>query len=120
LCDRILLIAKGRKILDGTLAEARRTIPRRVQIETVDDIAPIRELGEVLSVSRLTANGAGEAEGAPPRWELKIRESADPQSILQTCFARGIRLRSFNQSEPTLHDVFVHLVGPEAKEAGFR
>ena len=120
LCDRILLIAKGRKILDGTLAEARRTIPRRVQIETGDDIAPIRELSEVLSISRLEANGAAGSEGAPSRWDLKIRESADPQSILQTCFAKGIRLRSFNQSEPTLHDVFVHLVGPEAKEASFR
>ena len=120
LCDRILLIAKGRKILDGTLAEARRTIPRRVQIETGDDIAPIRELSEVLSISRLEANGAAGSEKAPSRWELKIRENADPQSILQTCFAKGIRLHSFNQSEPTLHDVFVHLVGPEAKEASFR
>jgi len=120
LCDRILLIAKGRKILDGTLAEARRTIPRRVQIETGDDIAPIRELSEVLSISRLETNGAADREAAPARWELKIRENADPQSILQTCFAKGIRLRSFIQLEPTLHDVFVHLVGPEAKEAGFR
>src|SRR6267378_6851483 len=63
LCDRILLIAKGRKILDGTLAEARRTIPRRVQIETGDDIGPIRELSEVLSMSRLETNGALEREG---------------------------------------------------------
>ena len=91
-----------------------------MQIETGDDIAPIRELSEVLSISRLEANGAAGSEGAPSRWDLKIRESADPQSILQTCFAKGIRLRSFNQSEPTLHDVFVHLVGPEAKEASFR
>ena len=120
LCDRILLIAKGRKILDGTLAAARRTIPRRVQIETGDDIAPIRELHEVLSISRLETKSAAEDGGASSRWELKISESADPQSILQTCFARGIRLRSFNHSEPTLHDVFVHLVGPEAKEASFR
>jgi ABC-2 type transport system ATP-binding protein len=93
LCDRILLMAKGRKIFDGTLAEARRTIPRRVRIETEDDIAPLRDLSEVVS---------------------------DPQAILQTCFARGIRLHSFNQSDPTLHEVFMRLVGPEAKEATFR
>src|SRR3989442_7970145 len=119
LCDRILLIAKGRKILDGTIAEARRTIPRRVQIETEDDIGPIRELSEVLFVSRLEANDAAGRDGASSRWELQIRESADPQGILQACFEKGIRLRSFNQSDPSLHDVFVHLVGPEAKEAGF-
>src|SRR4029077_17233696 len=34
LCEKILLIAKGRKLFDGTLAEAKRTLPRRVRIET--------------------------------------------------------------------------------------
>ena len=31
ICDRILLIAKGRKIFDGTIHEARLTIPNRVR-----------------------------------------------------------------------------------------
>jgi ABC-2 type transport system ATP-binding protein len=44
LCDRILLLAKGRKIFDGTIGEAKETIPRRVRIETEDDIAALREL----------------------------------------------------------------------------
>src|SRR5439155_9128300 len=34
LCDRILLIAKGRKIFDGAITEAKALIPRRVRIET--------------------------------------------------------------------------------------
>lgn len=114
LCDRILLIAKGKKIFDGTLAEARKTIPRRVRIETSDDIAPLRGMSEFISVSALES-GSGST-----KWELQIRENADPQSILQLCFERGIRLRSFNQSDPTLHEVFMQLVGPEAKEASFR
>ena len=132
LCDRILLMAKGRKIFDGTVAEAKQTIPRRVLIETGDDIAPLRELREVVSIRRLEpVNGPATlpppllpvgGSGEPPaaRWELELREQADPQAVLQTCFARGIRLRSFNQSDPTLHEVFVRLVGPDAKEAGFR
>jgi ABC-type uncharacterized transport system ATPase subunit len=49
-----------------------------------------------------------------------LGRAADPQIILQRCFEKQIRLRSFNQSEPTLHEVFVRLVGPEAKEASFR
>lgn len=116
LCDRILLLAKGRKIFDGTLSEAKQTIPRRVRIETDDDIAPLRELPAVLAARTFEAgNGAPDSH-----WELELRDHADPQAILQTCFARGIRLRSFNQSEPTLHEVFMRLVGPEAKEASFR
>jgi ABC-2 type transport system ATP-binding protein len=168
LCDRILLIAKGKMIFDGTISQAKETIPRRVKLETEDDVGPLRELPEVRSARMLeTTNGhAGmrpamptfgssaaaiqEANGTPntsgradegvraatevptlglsggtpqnaaAHWELELADHADPQAILQTCFARGIRLRSFNQSEPTLHEVFMRLVGPEAKEASFR
>ena len=131
LCDRILLLAKGRKIFDGTVTEAKETIPRRVRIETSDDIAPLRELREVVSITGNAAftrqpefgDHALPPEGGVPTvtlWELELREHAEPQTILQACFARGIRLQSFNQSAPTLHEVFMRLVGPEAKEAAFR
>ncbi len=116
LCDRIILIARGRKLFDGTLAEAKRTLPRRVRIETENDVAPLRELSGVTSVLR----GDAAKTSGPLDWELQIRENADPQAILEFCFDRGIRLHSFNQSDPSLHDVFVRLVGPEAKEASFR
>jgi ABC-2 type transport system ATP-binding protein len=120
LCDRIVLIAKGKKIFDGAIAEAKRVIPRRVRIETEDDIKPLRELPEVVSVCPAgMPNGVAPASGLI-QWELQIREHADPQAILQACFAQRIRLHSFNQSDPTLHEVFMQLVGPEAKEAGFR
>jgi ABC-type uncharacterized transport system ATPase subunit len=56
-------------------------------------------------------------EGA---WELQLHDGADPQAILEACFTRQIRLRSFSAEEPTLHDVFVKLVGPDATEARFR
>src|SRR2546429_3493365 len=50
LCDRILLLAKGKKIFDGTIAEAKGMFPRRVRIETPDDINPLRALKQVLSI----------------------------------------------------------------------
>lgn len=118
LCDRILLIAQGKKIFDGTIPEARALLPRRVQLETEDDLAPLRTLPDVMSLKQMPATN-GHANGAP-HWELELGRSADPQLILQRCFEKQIRLRSFNQSDPTLHEVFVRLVGPEAKEASFR
>ena len=124
LCSRLLLIAKGQKIFDGTLEEARRTIPRRVRLETDDDVNPLREMPEVLAMTPKwegVARAAGAAGAAPPtQWELQLRDQTDPQVILQACFAKGIRLRLFNHSDPTLHEVFVELVGPEAKQATLR
>ena len=119
LCDRVILMAKGKKIFDGSIPEAKRVLPRRVRIETEDDVAPVRGSADVLSINTVEKNGGAHKNGSA-QWELELRENADPQAILQLCFDHKIRLRSFNQSDPTLHDVFVRLVGPEAKEASFR
>ncbi len=118
ICDRILLMAQGRKVFDGTIAEAKRTLPRRVRIETRDSVRQLEELDDVEEVEALVGDEA--EEDAPSRWELRIAEKADPQTILQECFERGIRLRSFELADPSLHEVFVRLVGSEAKEASFR
>ena len=154
LCDRVILMAKGKKIFDGTIPEAKRVLPRRVRIETEDDLAPLSGFSDVVSIRRIglengRAPSIAPSTGASPpppleerrpstaspitnyqspityhngsaQWELELRENADPQAILQLCFEHKIRLRTFTQSEPTLHDVFVRLVGPEAKEASFR
>ncbi len=116
LCDRILLLAKGRKIFDGTLEQAKQLLPRRVRIATGDPITPLQQLPEVVSVRPLEPLH-GDGAGA---WELELDEQADPQTVLRACFDQHIRLQGFNQSDPTLHEVFVRLVGQEAKEAGFR
>ncbi len=116
LCDRILLIAKGRKIFDGDVEEARNLIPRRVILECSADIAPLEELDEVTGVNGL---GDGETADSPVRtWEVRIRDSADPQIILRKCFESGIALSRFDYTRPSLHDVFVHLVGDSAGDDG--
>ncbi len=114
LCTRIVIIAKGRKLFDGDLADARRTLPRRVSVGTVDDPTPLRQVSGVLSLKK--APGNLPQDGLAQTWDLEVHERADPQAILQACFTYGVRLSSFQCSEPTLHDVFVHLVGAEAKE----
>ena len=36
---------------------------------------------------------------------------ASPADLLQHCSANGFVLRSFDLQRPSLHDVFLHLVG---------
>ena len=110
LCDRLVVIAKGRALFDGTVSEARRLVPRRVQLETADDPASLRTLP---GVAALKEQGGG-------RWEIELRDGADPQAVLQACFEHPVRLRSFNAAEPALHEVFMKLVGDQAREAAFR
>ncbi len=122
LCDRMLLVAKGRKIFDGTIAEARAIIPRRVILECQGDIAPILQMDGILgAVEKNIEHGHTEPLTTGTRhWELQIQEQANPQLILQRCFESGIPLTRFDYTQPSLHDVFVHLVGSDAKEHHFR
>ncbi|MDA1372170.1 MAG: ATP-binding cassette domain-containing protein [Proteobacteria bacterium] len=111
LCDHILLIAKGRKIFDGTITEARATIPRRVILECNHEIESLRLLPGINSIE---AMHSAQEQGESSSWILQISEELNPQNLLRTCFERGIALNRFEFTEPSLHDVFVHLVESDA------
>ncbi len=102
LCDRLIVLAKGRKLFEGTLDEARSLIPRRARIGADADLA---FLAEVPGVLRATPPGGGEAN-----WTLALREGADGRALLAACFERAVPLSHFDIAPPSLHDVFVSLV----------
>jgi len=115
LCDRLVLIARGEKVLDGTVDEARAIIPRRVTLETDHDIRHFELLPGVLAVyprSDITTHATS--------WDIHLDEHTDPQMLLRQCFDDGIGLNRFDYTYASLHDVFVHLVGSDAAEQSFR
>jgi len=103
LCDRLLLIARGRQLFEGTQEEARRTLPRRLTLMTRDHP---RGLPGVIAAQP----GTGFDDWT--EWELTLAAGADPGDVLEACCERGVRLRRFDLHRPSLHDVFVHLVEP--------
>lgn len=119
LCERLLLITQGCKVFDGTVDEARAIIPRRVVLESRDDISPISDMEGILSVNEQPI-AAGDRLPGTRQWELYVQEHTDPQVILQRCFESGVSLSRFDYTQASLHDVFVHLVGQEAREHNFR
>jgi len=120
LCDRLLLIARGQKVFDGSLADSKKTMPRRVRLETEDDGDALSHLDGVTATRPSDDSGARIESQVGPHWELELVDRLDPQTILEACFSKHIRLRRFDHSDPSLHEVFVHLVGPEAREASYR
>ena len=118
LCNHLLLIAKGRKIFDGTVSEAKATIPRRVMLESTSDVSSLQSIPGVMAITRDEKLNA--SDSAKQQWQLQISEKLDPQDILRSCFEKNIVLSRFEFTEPSLHDVFVHLVGDDAKVHAFR
>ncbi len=112
LCDHILLITRGEKIFDGTVKEAKALMPRRVIVETSAQLISLQALPEVVALQADQAN--------PALWTIEISEQMNPQEILRHCFENNILLTRFEFSEPSLHEVFVHLVGDQAREHALR
>lgn len=100
LCDFIVLINRGRVVVDGTLEEIRAGHEARtVSIDIEGDGAFVRTLPMVVSVK---------PDGR--RMDVTLRESDDSQNLLRILVERSV-VRAFEVKQPSLHEIFVRLVG---------
>ncbi len=100
LCDSVMLIHQGRKVLDGRLAEILgRGEPRKVIVQVREETADPLGLGSVEAATR---------EGLD--WEVTIAEGAKPRDLLAELIERYDVLR-FEVKRPRLNEVFLTLVG---------
>lgn len=106
LCERLLLLRRGHKRFEGTVEEARAQLPA-----TIDVVAPEGIVG-VPGVAR--AQGGRAMGGAFREWTLDLAPGVSASEVLERCTAQAMPLRRFEERRATLHDVFVHLVGPDA------
>lgn len=105
LCDQVVLMARGRKAFDGTVAEARATSRRFIELE--GEIAPdaVAGLPGVTGVEIVSdQDGVRVLKGA-------LASGARGQETLKTAFLTGLDVRRFELKEPTLHDAFIDLTG---------
>lgn len=109
LCERILLLRKGRKRFEGTIDEARAQLPGRVAA-----IAPpaITAMAGVAAAEQVADLGEGWHE-----WSLVLGEGVAAGDLLEACTAQGLPLRRFEEHRASLHDVFVALVGGDPAAA---
>lgn len=105
LCDRLLLLKKGRKRFEGTLIEARAQLPAKLTAVAKDDLSklPGVDHGEIMKA----------LETQWHEWSLSLEPGVDPGHVLEHCTSQGVRLRSWDHNQASLHDVFVQLVGEE-------
>ncbi len=106
LCDRVALINRGEKVLDGSVAEVKARHGKNTVVLAYDGDGAF--LGSLPGVARVTDFGQ--------YVEVRLRDGADPQPLLQEAAAR-LRLRRFEIVEPSLHDIFVETVKGHEKEA---
>ena len=101
--DAICMIFRGRKVLDGTLAE--------IQAEYGEDTVRLKVEG-----GRAALQGLPGIEKVRDFGQLQeVRVSGDPQELLQRLVGR-FRVERFEIAKPSLHDIFIRIAGPEAAD----
>jgi len=107
LCDHVVLLARGRKVFDGSVAQARGHAPRALVLEGALSEADVAGLPGVASVMMATA------EDGHPHYTAALAKGAAGQDALKAAFARNLDVSRFELKEPTLHDAFITLTGGE-------
>ncbi len=104
MCDYILMIYKGKKVLDGTLdaiQDQYGTDTVRVQVEPAN-------------VSLMGLPGVVKVADFGRLQEFRMERGADTQQLLAALMARG-KVRHFEVTRPSLHDIFVRIANPRAE-----
>jgi ABC-2 type transport system ATP-binding protein len=110
ICDHVCIIARGRKVLDGGLAEVKQVHGGTHVAVAFEDSAAAA--GAMAAVGDLVAA----ADDSGVFAELKLKEGVDPQIVLQRLMGTGARLRRFERIEPSLNRIFLDKAGPAAAE----
>jgi len=105
LCDYILMIFRGRKVLDGTLAS--------IQDQYGDDTIRVTAAGGIAAAEHLA--GVEQIRDLGQVQELRLSRGADAQEVLRALVAQT-RVTSFSLTKPSLHDIFLRIAGPAAEE----
>jgi ABC-2 type transport system ATP-binding protein len=111
ICDHVCIIARGRKVLDGGLAEVKRVHGgTHVAVAFEDTAASAEAMGAV-------ADLVAAADDSGVFAELKLKEGVDPQLVLERLMRTGVRIRRFERIEPSLNRIFLDTAGPDAVSA---
>ena len=98
LCDRVLMIHKGKEVLHDNLAEIKEKYTKhsvRVRVEG--------ELGELPGVT--------EYKEGRDSVELILKPDTSPQSILDHLRKQGKTIKHFEVASPSLNEIFLDIAG---------
>lgn len=103
LCDRLAIIAGGKRRFEGTVSDARALLPMRaLYTPTRDDPG-------------VAAHLPADAEHIGTGWRFIVPEDG-VERVLSTLITAGYGISGLSIERPSLHDVFVKVVGRAALE----
>jgi ABC-2 type transport system ATP-binding protein len=113
MCDSVCIIARGEKVLDGTVSGVKKQAgARNVALSIVggmqNGVAGILQDRNV--VRKMDDNTS--------YVELELAPNADPQALLRRLIDAGANIERFELVQPSLHQIFLQRVGATGVETG--
>jgi ABC-2 type transport system ATP-binding protein len=100
ICDHIVLVNKGQKILDGTVSAVKQTFKENLFSVGFDQMP-----------AALNGNAPFEVVNTRDHsYILKIKEGQTPNTVLQYLLQQHAEINAFNEMLPSLNDIFIKLV----------
>jgi ABC-2 type transport system ATP-binding protein len=111
MCDHIVIIARGRKVVDGSLAGVKREFGgRHIALTfTRNGDRAARVLNDRSLVERVDDYGASA--------EVQLTGNSDPDRLLRALVENNVGLARFEVVEASLQSIFIAKVGAEAAVA---
>jgi ABC-2 type transport system ATP-binding protein len=108
MCDTVLMIFQGQKVLDGSLAAIQRNYPvNRLRLRMANGADLPTNLTGITSASTVAGYHI-----------VGLANGCEPQAILRQLAACGT-VEHFEVVRPTLHDIFVEIARPQEQKREF-
>jgi ABC-2 type transport system ATP-binding protein len=98
ICDQIILINKGRKILDGKVDTVKQQFKENLYLLQTDS--------EQIPVT----HGFTIKERDGHEWIIQLNEHTSVNEMLTQLIANNVNIKGFNEILPSLNDIFIRLV----------
>jgi ABC-2 type transport system ATP-binding protein len=109
ICNQIVLVNKGQKILDGKVADVKQKYKQGLFNIEVDRLP-----ANLTSTSFVVEKKNGETD-----LTLKINEGYQSNDVLQHFIGQQAQVKTFNEILPSLNDIFIQLVEGTANARQF-
>ena len=106
ICDYVVLIDRGSKVLDGSLSSVRAAGGQSIRLDYDGSGSLLRGLPGIERV-----NDSGKQA------ELFLAGGGDSQEVLRALVDNGVRVRRFDLTELSLHEIFLDAVGGRGEGA---
>jgi len=114
MCDSVCIIARGEKVLDGTVAAVKNETGTRNVALALSNGAAHNGVGAVLRDPQLVRK----LDDNNRFFEIELAAAADPQVLLRRLVDAGASIERFELVQPSLHQIFLQRVGAQSVETG--